>query len=55
MFSITVYRDGTLRVNGHGRREALPDILRMIAEGLEDGQIVFDIEDDGQSSISTPR
>lgn len=48
LFSVTVYRDGTLRVNGHGRREALPEILRMIAEALEDGRIVFDGDDDLQ-------
>lgn len=37
LFSITLYRDGSLRIDGHGRREALPDILRMIALSLENG------------------
>lgn len=37
LFSVTLYRDGTLRIDGHGRRQALPDILRMIADSLESG------------------
>jgi hypothetical protein len=37
LFSITMYRDGTLRIDGKGRRDALPDILRMIALSLEAG------------------
>jgi hypothetical protein len=37
LFSITLYRDGSLRIDGHGRRQALPEILRMIALALENG------------------
>lgn len=42
LFGITVYRDGTVRINGHGRREALPEILRMIADALESGELVLE-------------
>lgn len=37
LFSITLYLDGSLRIDGHGRRQALPEILRMIALALENG------------------
>lgn len=37
LFSITLYRDGQLRIDGHGHRERLPDILRLIADSLEAG------------------
>lgn len=44
LFSITLYRDATIRIGGHGRREALPDILRMIALSFENGATVLDDE-----------
>lgn len=46
LFSITVYRDGTLAISGHGRRQALPDILRMIAASLEAGHTTLTGDDD---------
>lgn len=45
LFSITLYRDGQLRIDGHGHRERLPDILRMIADSLEAGATVLNSED----------
>jgi ribonuclease HIII len=47
LFSVTVYRDGTLEINGHGRHEALPDILRMIAQSLENGSTRLGVDEDG--------
>jgi ribonuclease HIII len=42
LFSIIVYRSGHVQINGHGRREALPEILRMIAQALETGELVLE-------------
>jgi hypothetical protein len=41
LFSVTLYRDGAIRIDGHGRRHALPDILRMIALSIENGATVL--------------
>ncbi len=38
LFAITVYRNGRIAIDGKGRHEALPEILRMIALSLEDGR-----------------
>lgn len=45
LFSVTLYRDGQLRIDGHGHRERLPDILRMIADSLEAGHTVLSHDD----------
>ncbi len=37
LFSLTLYPDGTLAIDGHGKEDRLPDILRVIAEALESG------------------
>lgn len=41
LFSVTLYRDGSLRIDGHGRRQALPEILRLIATSIESGATVL--------------
>lgn len=47
LFSITVYRSGELRIEGHGRQEKLPEILRMIALAIEGGATVLrEIDED---------
>lgn len=45
LFSITVYRDGQIRIGGHGREQALPGILRIIAEAIEAGAVALREED----------
>lgn len=38
LFSVTVFRDGTLQVECDQRAVGgIPDVLRLIAESLEDG------------------
>lgn len=46
LFTVTVYRDGRIRVGGHGRHEAMPKILRLIADSIEAGATVLH-EDEG--------
>ena len=46
LFTVTLYRDGQIRIGGHGRTNALPDILRMIAEAIEGGELVLHEEDE---------
>lgn len=48
MFSVTLYRDGQIRIDGKAKQEAIPDVLRLVARALEDGQTVlseYDEED----------
>lgn len=44
LFSITLYRDGRIRISGKPRRDRLPEILRMVAEAIETGATVLDEE-----------
>lgn len=37
LMTLTLYRDGRLRVDGQARRDALPGILRTLAEAIEAG------------------
>lgn len=50
LFSVTLYRDGQIRIDGHGRHENMADILRMIALSIESGATILneygDNEDD---------
>jgi hypothetical protein len=48
LFSVTLYRDGQIRVDGHGRRDRMPEILRMIADSLEAGATVLSEEDESE-------
>jgi hypothetical protein len=46
LFSVTVYRDGQIRVDGKGNHAAMPSILRLIAASLENGSTVLGEYDD---------
>lgn len=46
LFAITLYRDGQLQIDGRGREDKLPEILRIIADALEAGQTKLGIVDD---------
>lgn len=46
LFSVTVYRTGEIRIDGHGRREALPEILRIVASSIEAGVTILSEYDD---------
>jgi len=35
---LTLHRDGTMSIDGHARPEKLPEILRIVAEGIESGR-----------------
>jgi hypothetical protein len=37
LFTLTLYRDGQIRIDGHGRKDRMPEILRMIASLLDAG------------------
>ncbi len=53
LFSITVYRDGQIRVSGRPARgtyaEALPAVLRTIAEAIEAGAVLLTEEESPHS------
>ena len=48
LFSVTLYRDGTIRIDGHGRHDAMPAILRMIADSIEAGATVLSSYDEDE-------
>lgn len=52
LFSVTLYRDRTIAIGGHGRYSAIPDILRMVAEAIESGATV--LTEDGQLGWDDP-
>jgi hypothetical protein len=48
LFTLTLYRDGQIRIDGHGRKDRMPEILRMIADSLEAGATVLSEDDDSE-------
>lgn len=44
LFSLTLYRDGQLRISGRPDPAQLPSILRMIADSIEAGATIMEEE-----------
>lgn len=44
LFTITLHRDGAIEVSGGPKNDKLPEILRIIADALEAGQVRLRIE-----------
>lgn len=47
LFSVTVYRDGQIRISGHGKHAMMPSILRRIADSIEAGATVLHEDETG--------
>lgn len=46
LFSVTLYRDGTVRISGHPKQGTIADILRIIADAIDAGDLPLSEETD---------